>query len=73
MTYQQQLEAANRKARSGVNRQFGRRASEAQMLDRLTKAARAALDSHAVGGGVITPAVLEELRAACRIAELRAK
>lgn len=71
--HDQLLEQANRRARSNVNRQFSRKASDAQMLDRLTKAARAALDHHDLNGGVIARMVLDELRAACRIAELRAK
>jgi hypothetical protein len=73
MSYQQLLEQANRRVASNRNRQFGRKASDAQMLDRLTQAARAVLDYHALNNGVIVKPVLDELRAACRIAELRAK
>jgi hypothetical protein len=79
-THQELLAQANRRVKSNANRQFARKSSDAQMLDRLTKAARAVLDSvtklpgeHRCGVAGVGSEALDELRTACRLAELRAK
>lgn len=76
MTHQQLLEQANRKVRSNTNRQFARKSSDAQMLERLTAAARKVLDNiHPVYGALddVGMQAFDELRTATRLAELRPK
>jgi len=73
LNLQETINQANKKTRSTLNKQFARKSSNDQLLDRITTASRAVLDATAGNNTAALKIALRELETLTKISERRPK